>query len=67
MWNVRVQITQASPHMHSRCLSHLKCVDRSSCIWYISPLHIFMAGIFSEIGIYHPNLALSGLFRAFIE
>jgi hypothetical protein len=32
-------------------------MDRFSCIWYVSPLHIVLGGMFSEIGIYHPNLA----------
>jgi hypothetical protein len=64
---MRVQITQVSPNQHSRCLSHLKRMDRSPCIWYVAPLHIFIGDSFFEIGIYHPNLALTSLFRALIE
>jgi hypothetical protein len=42
-------------------------MDRSPCIWYVAPLHIFIGDSFFEIGIYHPNLALTSLFRALIE
>jgi hypothetical protein len=65
--NVRVPTTQASLNPPCRCLSLLICGDPSPCACYCSPLHVFEVTYSPKLEFITLNLALGGLFRAFIS